>query len=197
VSKIKINSLLKRKTKQCEKLRVLESMLADIMRDKLKSVEFIKCNSCKSHMDTRFRSRTLKCPICASSLLSKTNLKRIEIIRLNIDDIDKQLKVLAKQTAKTFNQSAVIDAIKSLDICANFNYAETENRNGQIETELAFRSHDEPFYNSGSIEDNDHPDFIGESIISNLLIKLFKKSYITICNHEKGHFSVIMSGVPE
>ncbi len=197
MSKAKISALLKRKTKQLEKLNALNTIFQEKSRAKLKSVEFIKCTNCKSRLDTRFSSRRLDCPVCYTEFLSKTDFKRRGAIETIIADIDKQLKSLAKQTAKTFNQNAVIDAIKSLDTYAKFNYAEIENRNGQIETELAFRSHDEPFYNSGSIEDNDHPDFIGESMIDKLLTQLFKKSYDYVQNHEKGHFSVIMLGVPE
>lgn len=73
------------------KLRVIESEVATRVEEQLKSVEFVKCSTCKSKLDTRFRAKTLRCPVCNGSFASKSDLKRVLSMRTKIEDLTKKI----------------------------------------------------------------------------------------------------------
>lgn len=89
-------------------LETLQNSLYELEREfsasvetKLKSVEFIKCSHCKSKLDTRFRVKTLKCPVCDSSFLSKSDLKKRETLKTKVETAKARLKEYhAKMQAK-------------------------------------------------------------------------------------------------
>ncbi len=84
-----------------ETLQRFESALTESVESKLKSVEFIKCNGCKSRLDTRFRRKTLKCPVCESSFASKTELKKRESLKSKVESAETKLReYLQKMQAK-------------------------------------------------------------------------------------------------
>ena len=84
-----------------ETLQRFESALTESVESKLKSVEFIKCNGCKSRLDTRFRRKTLKCPVCESSFASKTDLKKRESLKSKVESAETKLReYLQKMQAK-------------------------------------------------------------------------------------------------
>lgn len=72
-------------------LQSLESEFWTKVDVKLKSVEFIKCSTCKSKLETRFRVKTLKCPVCNGSFLSATDLKRRDALRIKIANIQTKI----------------------------------------------------------------------------------------------------------
>lgn len=82
-------------------LQRFESALTESVETKLKTVEFIKCNGCKSRLDTRFRRKTLKCPVCESSFASKTELKKRESLKSKVESAETKLReYLQKLQAK-------------------------------------------------------------------------------------------------
>jgi uncharacterized CHY-type Zn-finger protein len=90
-------------TKLRHKFETLTGMLnnlnATISTDvgmRLKETEFIKCGNCKSRMDTRFRSRTLKCPICDASFATKTQQNKRISLNLRLDELSKKIAEKAK-----------------------------------------------------------------------------------------------------
>lgn len=59
---------------------------------KLKEVEFIKCGTCKSRLDTRFRTRTLKCPVCEGSFASTALQSRRTKLEQKIREVETKIK---------------------------------------------------------------------------------------------------------
>lgn len=87
-------------------LHALERQLAESAESKLKAVEFIKCSTCKSRLDTRFRVKTLRCPVCDSSFLSKTEQKRRDGLKSKVKTAETKIaehlqKLQAKADQKT------------------------------------------------------------------------------------------------
>ena len=70
----------------------LKDELADKVKAKLKSVEFIKCTGCKSKLDTRFSSRTLRCPVCDGSFASTSDQKKILGIQDKLSSLETKIK---------------------------------------------------------------------------------------------------------
>jgi Zn-finger nucleic acid-binding protein len=73
------------------KLYALQRAQSEGMNEKLKAVEFIKCPTCKSRLDTRFRQRTLKCPVCDGSFLSATELKKRATLDTKIKEVQAKI----------------------------------------------------------------------------------------------------------
>lgn len=192
-----IKALQDRKTTMRRKLRQLEADFSLKVDEKLKNVEFITCKNCKSRMDTRFRKKTLRCPICESSFLNQTDIAKREKLKTKIAEIDQKIANLATQNAKPIDKHAVIDEIKSLNRRGvDFNGIECATQNGVATIEFMFRAgkNDGIFYQS-SKPDDDWPEFIGERDIDASMRARFGDAYQDVNDHEKGHFSVIMEGI--
>ena len=83
-------------------LRNYDDSLSYLIENKLKSIEFIKCNACKSRLDTRFRTKNLTCPVCDASFLSQSQLNKRESIKTRI----KELHVKIQNRAKVLQEKA-------------------------------------------------------------------------------------------
>lgn len=92
-------------------LRDLNSQLTTKIEIKLKSQEFITCGNCKSRMDTRFRNRTLKCPICDNSFLTKTDLKKRQTLTDKIEKKKEEIQNEKKKIAEKFSSKAKIKTL--------------------------------------------------------------------------------------
>ena len=77
-------------------LNNLHNQIINEVETKLKSVEFIKCGHCKSRLDTRFRVRTLKCPVCQGSFASKSKANKRQSLELRIEEINKKIQEITK-----------------------------------------------------------------------------------------------------
>jgi len=107
-NKIKESAKLKRLKEQRlkieEEIRLLRTEKASHVESKLKAVEFIKCSHCKSQLDTRFRTRTLRCPICDGSFASNTYTNKEQSLNNKLALVNKKIsdeaKVLQKKADK-------------------------------------------------------------------------------------------------
>ena len=97
---------LRQSVRTCQDaLHAFDRELSSSVDTRLKSVEFIKCGACKSRLDTRFRVRTLRCPVCESSFASKTELKKRDTLKSKLKNAETKLgehlqKLQAKADAK-------------------------------------------------------------------------------------------------
>ena len=74
----------------------LNATIRSQVEAKLKAVEFIDCGTCKSRLDTRFRSRILKCPVCDGSFAKATmQAKRLKLEQ-KIRDIETKMSDAVK-----------------------------------------------------------------------------------------------------
>jgi len=86
-----------------EKSKILTDMLWNLKRqinqnvkNKLKTVEFIKCGNCRSKLDTRFSQHTLNCPVCGGSFATKSELNKEKSFELRIQDLQEKIQQRAK-----------------------------------------------------------------------------------------------------
>ena len=87
----RLSKLRDARTALQKQLQDLERALTLSAETRLKSVEFIKCDGCKSRLDTRFRVKTLRCPVCDASFLSKTEQKRRQGLKSKLEIADKKV----------------------------------------------------------------------------------------------------------
>lgn len=196
--------------KQNVKLNGLNKLLADKARTKLNSVEFIKCTNCLSRMNTRFKSQTLRCPICDASFLSKSDLNRRAKLETKIKDLQQKLTDEVNRTSKVIDKDLVVQTIKSLKpknpkqryhfmtgsyVSSDYvDFQGTEVYNvGTVTFNFRANKNDGFFYESNK-EDDDWPDFIGQKMIDDAMRKAFGKDYQGVQDHEKGYFSVYVKG---
>jgi hypothetical protein len=87
----KLTKLLATSTELQNKLNALERDLSTAIDQKLKSIEFVSCPTCRSRLDTRFRTKTLKCPVCDGSFVSKTDAKKRDALRAKLKDVQTKI----------------------------------------------------------------------------------------------------------
>ena len=71
---------------------------------KLKSVEFVKCSHCKSRLETRFRVKTLLCPVCNASFATKTDQKNRARLKSKIESAETKLNEHLQKLQDKANQ---------------------------------------------------------------------------------------------
>lgn len=96
----------------------LQSKTTSQVETKLKEVEFIKCDNCKSKLDTRFRTKTLRCPICDASFATKSQRNKRDRLNKQHQELNEKIqqraKVLQEKADKKLKNRKVIWLIGGL-----------------------------------------------------------------------------------
>lgn len=101
-----------------------ESKLADYTKKssiKNRKSESVTCTYCKSKLTISFLSANL-CPVCQTSLLSKTTLDTISRYKKNISDLNRQIQQEKTRLKKEKVKTKKSDGVKNYILAIHYDY---------------------------------------------------------------------------
>lgn len=112
----KLNAVISQLMKQEHELRFQAEQRT---LQKLKSVEFIVCGTCKSRMDTRFATRTIDCPVCGAEFTAKKELQKLAMLAQKLTAAKARLELLRKKAQAMANKKPCKTAWLVGGICSS------------------------------------------------------------------------------